>query len=180
MRTKSDDRTDRTVVGHASVRAPGVVAHRLLPVQGTPVGGCRRHIERCVDVDLRLSSELQQSSNVVYAADITYIPKRRAQVYVAAINDWHRGRVLVWRLSNTMDVGFCVEALQDSFTRFGKPDIFNTDQGLQFTSTEFLQVLRGRNIEIHMHGQACWRDNEVIERLWHSLAYECALRHAFK
>ena len=121
-----------------------------------------------------------EASNEVWAADITYIPMRRGHDYVVAIMDWHSHRVLAWRLSNTMDAGFCVEALQDAFNRFGKPDIFNTDQGSQFTSTEFLNVLQDRDIEISMDGQGCWRDNVMIERLWRSLKYECVLLHAFQ
>jgi len=121
-----------------------------------------------------------EASNQVWAADITYIPMARGHVYVVAIMDWHSRRVLAWRLSNTLDVSFCVDALNEALSRFGTPTIFNTDQGSQFTSVAFLQVLRDRDIQISMDGQGCWRDNVMIERLWRSLKYECALLHAFQ
>lgn len=94
--------------------------------------------------------------------------------------DWHSRRVLAWRLSNTLDASFCVDALHEALNRFGRPDIFTTDQDSQFTSAAFLNVLRGRGIEISMDGQGCWRDNVRIERLWRSLKYACALLHAFQ
>ena len=121
-----------------------------------------------------------KASNDVWAADITYIPMARGHVYVVAIMDWYSRRVLAWRLSNTMDTSFCVDALLEALHRFGTPTIFNTDQGSQFTSTAFLKVLRRRDIEISMDGQGCWRDNVMIERLWRSLKYECVLLHAFQ
>ena len=121
-----------------------------------------------------------EASNDVWAADITYIPMARGHVYVVAIMDWHSRRVLAWRLSNTLDVGFCVDALQDALQQFEQPVIFNTDQGSQFTSEAFLNVLRGRGIQISMDGQGRWRDNVMIERLWRSLKYECVLLQAFK
>ena len=120
------------------------------------------------------------ASNEVWAADITYIPMARGHVYVVAIMDWHSRRVLAWRVSNTLDAGFCVDALQDALQHFGKPTIFNTDQGSQFTSEAFLNVLRNRRIQISMDGQGRWRDNVMIERLWRSLKYECVLLHAFQ
>ena len=88
--------------------------------------------------------------------------------------------MLAWRLSNTLDASFCVEALNEALSRFGTPTIFNTDQGSQFTSVSFLQVLRDRDIQISMDSQGCWRDNVMIERMWRSLKYECALLHAFQ
>ena len=121
-----------------------------------------------------------EASNEVWAADITYSPMRRDHVYVVSLMGWHSRRVLAWRLSNTMDAEFCVDASQDAFNRFGTPDIVNTDQGSQFTNTAFLNVLRDRDIEISMDGQGCWRDNVMIERLWRSLKYECVLLHAFQ
>ena len=126
------------------------------------------------------SARAIKASNDVWAADITYIPMARGHVYVVAIMDWYSRRVLAWRLSNTMDTSFCVDALLEALHRFGTPTIFNTDQGSQFTSTAFLKVLRRRDIEISMDGQGCWRDNVMIERLWRSLKYECVLLHAFQ
>ena len=105
-------------------------------------------------------------ANQVWAADITYIPMRQGFLYLVAIIDWATRRVLSWRLSNTLTAGFCVEALSEALARFGKPDIFNTDQGAQFTSEEFTNVLRDHRIEISMDGRGRCHDNIFVERLW--------------
>ena len=118
--------------------------------------------------------------NQVWCSDITYIPMRRGFLYLVAIMDWYSRRVLSWRLSNTMDVGFCVEALQEALARFGTPEIFNTDQGSQFTSVAFTQMLKDANVQISMDGRGRWMDNVFIERLWRSLKYECVYLHAFE
>ena len=110
--------------------------------------------------------------NQVWCADITYIPMRRGFLYLVAIMDWATRKVLAWRLSNTMDVGFCVMALEEALARFGTPDIFNTDQGSQFTSFAFTAVLKDAEIRISMDGRGRWMDNVFIERLWRSLKYE--------
>ena len=110
--------------------------------------------------------------NQVWATDITYIPMRRGFVYLVAIVDWYSRRVLSWRLSNTLTTDFCIEALQDALRCYGKPDIFNTDQGSQFTSTEFTGVLKANGIQISRDGKGCWRDNVFVERLWRTLKYE--------
>jgi len=110
--------------------------------------------------------------NQVWATDITYIPMAHGFVYLVAIMDWHSRKVLSWRLSNSMDTSFCVEALEEAMDRYGKPDIFNTDQGSQFTSDDFTKVLIGADIKISMDGKGCWVDNVFIERLWRSLKYE--------
>lgn len=110
--------------------------------------------------------------NQVWATDITYIPMRRGFVYLVAIVDWHSRRVLAWRLSNTLTTDFCVDALQEAIIRYGKPETFNTDQGSQFTSLEFTQVLKDNQIAISMDGKGCWRDNVFVERLWKSVKYE--------
>jgi putative transposase len=109
--------------------------------------------------------------NQVWAADITYIPMAKGFMYLAAIIDWASRAVLAWRLSNTMDTGFCLAALDEALARFGKPDIFNTDQGVQFTSTEFTGRLTAAGIRISMDGRGRWMDNVFIERLWRSLKY---------
>ena len=111
-------------------------------------------------------------SNQVWATDITYIPMRRGFVYLVAIMDWYSRRVLAWRLSNTLSTDFCVEALEEAIARFGMPEIFNTDQGSQFTSAEFTDVLKARDIRISMDGKGCWRDNVFVERLWRTVKYE--------
>jgi len=104
--------------------------------------------------------------NQVWCADITYIPMRRGFLYLVAIMDWATRKVLAWRLSNTMDVGFCVMALEEALTRFGSPEIFNTDQGSQFSSFAFTAVLKDAEVRISMDGRGRWMDNVFIERLW--------------
>jgi putative transposase len=110
--------------------------------------------------------------NQVWSADITYMPIGRGFLYLVAIMDWASRAVLAWRLSNTMDVSFCVEALEEALARFGRPEIFNTDQGSQFTSAAFTSVLIGAGVRISMDGRGRWMDNVFIERLWRSLKYE--------
>lgn len=110
--------------------------------------------------------------NQVWAADITYIPLARGFAYLVAIMDWYSRRVLAWRLSNSLDTAFCVEAVEDALARFGQPEIFNTDQGSQFTAQDFTQVLRARGIKISMDGKGRCLDNVFVERLWRSLKYE--------
>lgn len=118
--------------------------------------------------------------NHVWCADITYIPMRRGFLYLVAIMDWATRKVLAWRLSNTMDVGFCLEALDEAMARYGKPEIFNTDQGSQFTSLDFTAKLKDAEIKISMDGRGRWIDNRFIERLWRSLKYECVYLNAFE
>ena len=117
--------------------------------------------------------------NQVWCADVTYIPMRRGFLYLVAIMDWFSRKVLSWRLSNTMDADFCVTALEEAIARFGKPEIFNTDQGSQFTSFAFTNTLREADIRISMDGRGRWMDNVFIERLWRSLKYECVFLNAF-
>ncbi len=118
--------------------------------------------------------------NQVWCIDITYIPMRRGFLYLVAVMDWSTRKVLSWRLSNTMDVEFCIEVLQEALARFGRPEIFNSDQGSQFTSLEFTDVLRAAGVRISMDGRGRWMDNVFIERLWRSLKYECVYLHAFE
>jgi putative transposase len=110
--------------------------------------------------------------NQVWAMDITYIPMARGFVYLAVVLDWFSRRVLAWRLSITMEAAFCVETLEDALARHGKPDIFNTDQGSQFTGGAFTGALASRGIAISMDGKGAWRDNVFVERLWRSVKYE--------
>jgi putative transposase len=110
--------------------------------------------------------------NQVWAMDITYIPMARGYVYLAVVLDWASRRVLSWRVSITMEAAFCVETLQDALMKHGKPEIFNTDQGSQFTSAEFTAVLADNGIAISMDGRGAWRDNVFVERLWRSVKYE--------
>ena len=118
--------------------------------------------------------------NHVWCTDITYIPMQRGFLYLVAIMDWATRRVLSWRLSNTMEAGFCVEALDEAIERYGRPEIFNTDQGSQFTSDEFTGRLRDAEIRISMDGKGRWIDNRFVERLWRSLKYECVYIHAWE
>jgi len=117
--------------------------------------------------------------NQVWAADITYIPLARGFVYLIAIMDWYSRRVLSWRLSNTLDADFCVDALREALGRFGAPAIFNTDQGAQFTSETFTSVLRERSVKISMDGKGRCIDNVFVERLWRSLKHEEVYLHAY-
>lgn len=110
--------------------------------------------------------------NHVWAMDITYIPMARGFVYLAAVVDWFSRRVLAWRVSITMEVAFCLEAVAEALAKHGKPEIFNTDQGSQFTSAEFTGVLLDNAIAISMDGKGSWRDNVFVERLWRSVKYE--------
>lgn len=118
--------------------------------------------------------------NHVWAADITYIPMARGFVYLVVIMDWASRKVLTWRVSPMLTSDFCVAALEEALDRFGTPEIFNTDQGSQFTSVEFLNVLRRRQIAISMDGHGCWRDNVFVERLWRSVKYEEVYLHAYE
>ncbi len=140
--------------------------------------------------------------NQVWAADITYIPMARGFVYLMAVIDWHSRKILSWRISNSLTADFCVEALEEALARYGKPEIFNTDQGSQFTSADFLEVLTKNKIQISMDGsnrpvwarsgtpsmcpdrtltdgKGAWRDNVFVERLWKSIKYEEVYLHAY-
>jgi len=127
-----------------------------------------------------LRNLLVDRPNQVWCADVTYIPMRRGFLYLVAVMDWSTRRVLSWRLSNTMDVEFCIAALEEALARFGRPAIFNSDQGSQFTSPRFTEVLTGAGVRISMDGRGRWMDNVFIERLWRSLKYECVYLHAFE
>jgi putative transposase len=107
--------------------------------------------------------------NQVWAMDITYIPMARGFVYLAAVVDWFTRRVLTWRLSITMEVDFCIDAVEEALVKYGRPEIFNTDQGSQFTSAAFTELLLENKIAISMDGRGSWRDNVFVERLWRSV-----------
>ena len=118
-------------------------------------------------------------SNQAWAMDITYIPMARGFVYLAAVVDWYSRRVLSWKVSTSMDVYFCLEAVEEAMEHHGKPEIMNTDQGSQFTSQAFTGLLKGNGIQISMDGKGAWRDNVFVERLWRSLKYEEVYLHAY-
>ena len=119
-----------------------------------------------------LRSVAVERPNQVWAMDITYIPMARGFVYLAAVVDWFSRRVLSWRVSITMEVGFCLEAVEEALARHGRPEIFNTDQGSQFTGQDFTGLLLDNAIAISMDGKGAWRDNVFVERLWRSVKYE--------
>jgi putative transposase len=117
--------------------------------------------------------------NQVWATDITYVPMSRGHMYLVAIMDWQSRKVLSWRVSNTMDTDFCIDALNEALSRYGAPEIFNTDQGAQFTSTSFIDVLKSHNVAISMDGRGRAQDNIFIERLWWTVKHQYLYLHAF-
>jgi putative transposase len=138
----------------------------------------RRHAAHPIYPYLLRSLTIERP-NHVWAMDITYVPMARGFVYLAAVMDWASRRVLAWRVSISMSTDFCIEALQEALTRYGPPEIFNTDQGSQFTSIEFTEVLKAHHIAISMDGRGCWRDNVFVERLWKTIKYEEIYLHAY-
>ena len=118
--------------------------------------------------------------NQVWSVDITYLPMARGFMFLVAIMDWYSRKVLSWRVSNTLDTRFCLEALEEALERYGNPEIFNSDQGSQFTSDDFVNMLKNRGIRISMDGRGRCHDNIFIERLWRSVKYECVYIRAFE
>ena len=118
--------------------------------------------------------------NQVWCADITYIRMERGFLYLVAIIDWYSRKVLAWRLSNTLEADFCIAALKEALATYGPPEIFNTDQGSQFTSSDWIDELKEAKVKISMDGKGRWIDNRMIERLWRSLKYECVYLRAFE
>ena len=151
---------------------------RLVPIYQTP-NTSKKHPQHKIYPYLLRGMEIDRP-NQVWCTDITYIPMRRGFLYLVAIMDWATRKVLAWRLSNTMEADFCIEALKEALAKYGPPEIFNTDQGSQFTSYEFTQVLKDAKVKISMDGKGRWIDNRMIERLWRSLKYECVYIQAFE
>ncbi len=118
--------------------------------------------------------------NQVYAMDITYIPMARGFIYLAVVIDWYSRKILSWRVSITMDVQFCLDAVQETIDNYGVPEIFNTDQGSQFTSLVFTELLKAHGIRVSMDGKGCWRDNVFVERLWRTIKYEEVYLRAYE
>jgi putative transposase len=118
--------------------------------------------------------------NQVWATDITYVPMARGFVYLVAVMDWYSRKILAWRVSNTLTADFCIEALEAAIARYGVPEIFNSDQGTQFTDAGFVGVLSQHRIRISMDGRGAWRDNVFVERLWKSIKYEEVYLHAYE
>lgn len=117
--------------------------------------------------------------NQVWAADITYIPMERGFMYLVAVMDWHSRKILSWRISNTLEPDFCLQALQEALSRYGRPEIFNTDQGAQFTSNDFIQTLKDNQIAISMDGRGRCQDNIFVERLWWTIKHQYLYLHSF-
>jgi putative transposase len=154
------------------MRAMAITA--MVPQPGTS----RRHRAHPVYPYL-LRHRVITRPNEVWAMDITYIPMAKGFVYCAAVLDWATRRVLAWRVSITLDSTFCLDAVTEALARYGRPEIFNTDQGVQFTSAAFTGLLQDHGIEVSMDGKGCWRDNIFVERLWRSLKYEEVYLHAY-
>jgi putative transposase len=165
----------------AVLRRDGLVVNRkrirrLMRVMGIEAiyqkpNTSRRHPEHKIYPYLLRGMAIERP-NQVWCADITYIPMAKGFVYLVAVMDWFSRRVLAWQLSIGMDTDFCVEALQEAMERFGHPEVFNTDQGVQFTSAAFLDELEGRGVRVSMDSKGRFLDNIFIERLWRSLKYE--------
>ncbi|MEP3124050.1 MAG: IS3 family transposase [Tateyamaria sp.] len=151
---------------------------RLTPIYQTP-NTSKKHPQHKVWPYLLKGLAITRP-NQVWCVDISYIPMRRGFLYLVAIMDWFSRKVLAWRLSNSMEADFCVEALQDAIARYGKPEIMNSDQGSQFTGFEWTNALSKAGVRISMDGKGRWVDNRMIERLWRSLKYECVYLHAFE
>jgi transposase InsO family protein len=127
----------------------------------------------------RLRGLAIERPNQVWAMDICYIPMRQGLVYLTAVMDWGSRRILAWRLSNSLTTDFCIEAVEEAIARYGRPEVFNTDQGSQFTDGEFVTLLASHGILQSMDGKGCWRDNVFVERFWRSIKYEEVYLHAY-
>ena len=151
---------------------------RLVPIYQTP-STSKKHPQHKIYPYLLRELTIDRP-NQVWCVDITYIPMRRGFLYLAAIMDWYSRKVLAWRISNSMEADFCVEALKEAIAKYGKPAIMNSDQGSQFTGFEWTQALKESEVKISMDGKGRWIDNRMIERLWRSLKYECIYLNAFE
>lgn len=151
---------------------------RLVPIYQTP-NTSKKHPRHKIYPYLLRGLKIERP-NQVWCVDITYIPMQRGFLYLVAIMDWFSRKVLSWRVSNSMEADFCVEALKEAIARYGKPEIMNSDQGSQFTGLEWTQALKDAKVKISMDGRGRWIDNRMIERLWRSLKYECIYLNAFE
>jgi putative transposase len=171
-------KADGFVVGRKHVgtlmRKMGISAVYRAPKTSTPGSGPQHRVYPYL-----LKNLVIERANHVWAADISYLPMAKGFVYLVAIIDWASRRVLAWRTSNTLTTDFCVDALHEALTRYGTPEIFNTDQGSQFTSDEFTAVLKDAGVRISMDGKGRWLDNVFVERLWRSVKYEEVYLHAY-
>jgi putative transposase len=169
---------DGFVVGRKHVatlmRKMGIATLYRKPKTSTPGSGPEHRVYPYL-----LKNLVIERANHVWAADISYLPMAKGFLYLVAIMDWASRRVLAWRTSNTLTTDFCVEALKEALARHGTPEIFNTDQGSQFTSEEFTSVLKDAGVRISMDGKGRWVDNVFVERLWRSVKYEEVYLHAY-
>ena len=151
---------------------------RLVPIYQTP-NTSKKHPQHKIYPYLLRGLTIDRP-NQVWCVDITYIPMQRGFLYLVAIIDWYSRKVLSWKLSNSMEADFCVEALKEAIAKYGKTAIMNSDQGSQFTGFEWIQALNDAGVKISMDGKGRWIDNRMIERLWRSLKYECIYLNAFE
>jgi putative transposase len=156
------------------MRKMGIAAIYRKPRTSTPGNGPEHRVYPYLLRKLAI-----EQANHVWTADITYLPMAKGFLYLVAIMDWASRRVLAWRTSNTLTTDFCVEALKEALARYGKPEIFNTDQGSQFTSEDFTSVLQDAGVRISMDGKGRWVDNVFVERLWRSVKYEEVYLNAY-
>jgi putative transposase len=156
------------------MRKMGISAVYRQPKTSTPGSGPEHRVYPYL-----LRNLVIDRANQVWATDISYLPMAKGFLYLVAIIDWASRRVLAWRTSNTLTTDFCVEALHEALRRYGTPEIFNTDQGSQFTSKEFTDVLKDAGVRISMDGKGRWVDNVFVERLWRSVKYEEVYLHAY-
>jgi putative transposase len=156
------------------MRKMGISAVYRQPKTSTPGSGPQHRVYPYL-----LRNLVIERANQVWAADISYLPMAKGFLYLVAIMDWASRRVLAWRTSNTLTADFCVDALHEALARYGTPEIFNTDQGSQFTSKEFTDVLKDAGVRISMDGKGRWVDNVFVERLWRSVKYEEVYLHAY-
>ena len=154
---------------------------RLMGIQAIHPGPktSQRHPQHKIYPYLLRNLNIDQA-NQVWASDITYLPMESGFIYLTVIMDWYSRKVLSWRLSNSIDSSFCVDALEEAIHRYGKPEIFNTDQGSQYTSDAFIDILKDHDIDISMDGKGAWRDNVFVERLWRSVKYEEVYLNAYE
>lgn len=149
----------------------------LLKQEGFEVG--RKHVATLMRRMGRLRGLAIERPNQVWAMDICYIPMRQGFVYLAAVMDWCSRRILAWRLSNSLTTDFCIEAVEEAIAHHGRPELFNSDQGSQFTDSGFVALLAAHGIVQSMDGKGCWRDNVFVERFWRSIKYEEVYLHAY-
>ena len=168
----------RDVPGVGRRRIGTLMRHMGIAAIAPQPGTSRRHRAHPVYPYL-LRHRTITTPNEVWAMDITYIPMARGFVYLAVVMDWASRRVLSWRVSISLDSVFCVAAVEEAIARYGRPEIFNTDQGAQFTSAAFTGLLLDHGIRISMDGRGCWRDNIFVERLWRTLKYEEVYLHGY-